>query len=197
MKEEVRPLNLRQIAFVAMRLISLYVLTQTLFYLPDTVRVVVGGDFVDPFSWPTLAGFILFLTSAFLLWNQASRLAQSATRGADEEVMETSISVDAIELVAFSVLGVFILVNSIPRLGSDIAQMIAPSTFDQFVAFQGPPDNYRSAKLLEAVATLGRVLLGIWLMLGTNSFVSWMRRIRERARSGPSFEDVDPEDEEQ
>lgn len=178
-------MRLREITSIALRLIAVYLLGQTLFYFPQVAQLVIFSDGFGPRNWGFIAAILVMVIAAVLLWVQAPRLARLATRDTETGTSVSPISMEGIELLAFSVLGIFLLVGSLPQLASDVAQLISPSTFDQFLPPQGPSDDYRLAKLLELAGTIGRALIGIWLLLGTNSFVAWLKRVRERARSGP------------
>lgn len=187
-------MRLREIASTALRVIAVYLLAQALFHFPQAAQLAIFDDGSDPRNWGFIAAVLVMVGAAVLLWAQAPRLARLATRDSETGNSVSSISIEGIELLAFSLLGIFLLVDALPRLAYDVAQLISPSTFDQFLPSQGPSDSYRLAKLLELGGTIGRALIGIWLLLGTKSFVAWLRRVRERARSGPAIAFEESED---
>lgn len=178
---ENRGLTLRQITFVATRLISVYVLARTLFLLPQAAQVLFSGG-LEVGGGVFAAGLLLTVILGVLLWTQAGWLARALVGEVENATPVGSVSVRELETIAFSLLGLSILVNSLPFLVTSIAELLAPNTFDRFFQ-EGSSDTFRAAKILETVGALGRVIISIWLLLGSRSFVTLLRRLRERARN--------------
>jgi hypothetical protein len=118
-----------------------------------------------------VAPIVLPLVFAGVLWLGADRLAQKVIHDAGAA---TSLSYEALQGLAFSVIGVFILALAIPDLAKLVYyywQLTVPG------GVQVGTDVDRKAAV---IGTTVHLAVGLWLLFGTAGLANLLRRMRGR-----------------
>lgn len=118
-----------------------------------------------------LAPIVLPLVLGGALWYRADALAQ---RLFTEPSTATPPSIEALQVLAFSVIGLFILGLAIPDL-TKLAYYYWQLSTPGGVQIGG--DIERRAALIE---TLVQVVLGFWLLFGATGVANLLRKVRGR-----------------
>src|SRR3990172_1000700 len=167
------------VAFLACRMMAIYAALLTLqrfAYISLDFR-----GYFGPSDWrPTAAVMVLStvvaigLTASFalLLWIGADRIASMMCPGAELEPAGPSITAQCAEEIAFSAVGLFILVRAIPKLAQELIRLLML-----------PPDAMipritEPMWFAEFGSTLAECVIGAWLALGPRWWARWIRALR-------------------
>jgi len=163
----------QKIAFLACRIISVYLLANwlgvfgssvvSLFYLPPNTTGILNG--VVGMALPVVIGALLWIFSAKLAGFMVKPL-----EGQEPEMMAAAFDLDTVQVLAFTITGVFLLVNTIPSLVSALtvyAVLPEPSMGQIWLE-----------TLRRLVDSVIRVILGLWLVLGSKGLVALIKKIR-------------------
>lgn len=118
-----------------------------------------------------VAPIVLPLLFACVLWLGADRLAQ---RVAHEVGADSPPSDEALQELAFSIIGVFILAVAIPAVSKLVYYYWQLSTPG---GVQVGTDVERRAAIIEVTV---HIAVGLWLLLGAAGLASLLRRLRGR-----------------
>jgi hypothetical protein len=119
----------------------------------------------------TTLPFFLNLGAAAFLWLGADNLAKRMVKQDDTDVAPLVVGREA-QTVAFSVLGLFTILQALPRL----AQML----INLYLINQQDALTHRDFKGLTATDFAGvflQLALGLWLLLGASGLVRWLHTI--------------------
>lgn len=164
---------LQRIAFLACRIISVYLLANwlgvfgssvvTLFYYPLNTPGLLSG--VVSMAIPVVIGV--------LVWIYSAKLAGFMVRSEEEEqagIMSASFDLDTVQVLAFTIMGVFLIVNAVPSL-------VAALTV--YVVIPHPDlGQIGLENLSRLVNSLIRIILGLGLVLGSQGLVAAIQKIR-------------------
>jgi hypothetical protein len=181
----------REVAALACRLLGIYAFLNSLNALP-----VVFLPFITEYSDATAAGglgsmarFWLFILNALpaalhiiaglYLWLNADSLAGYLVSG-DTDEQQMAIGQEA-QVIAFSVLGLFTLLQVIPRIGQIITNLVVIGQQDPLMQ-----RDFRGTTAPDIVSIIIQLALGLWLLFGSPGLVQWLRPMRTR--------DMDQED---
>jgi hypothetical protein len=158
----------RDVAAIAFKIAAIFIAVFALRYLPEVLKNI-GGSGEDDFA--RLASVFMFAAPALfgvILWVVALPLA---TRLFPSQSASALLSIDAAELqaVAFSVVGLVLLVSSL----DDIVWTLA------YWTESGPNIPWVNIVAGTSAACL-TVLVGVWLLLGSKGIVGAIRRLRGR-----------------
>lgn len=163
----------QRIAFLACRIISVYLLANwlglfgsslaSLFYLPLSMPGVLNG--VVGMALPVVIGALLWIFSAKLAGSMVKPLESQ-----EPEMMTATFDLDTVQALAFTITGVFLLVNAFPSLVSTLS------------VYAVLPEPRMEQMWLEALRRLVdaviRIILGLWLVLGSKGLVDLIKKIR-------------------
>ncbi len=163
-----------RIAFLALRIISVYLLANwlgafsmsvvSLFSYPLNTQVILNGVV-------SMAVPVLF---AILLWIYSDKLAGFMVKPKEKEeseMMSVTFDLDSIQILAFTIIGVFLIVNAVPSIISAItifAVMPEPG-LDHF--------GLRNICLM-VVTPVIKIMMGLWLILGGRGLVNLIKKVR-------------------
>jgi hypothetical protein len=116
-----------------------------------------------------VAPIVLPLVFGGLLWLVADRLAQNVVHDAGTD---PSLSYDALQELAFSIIGLALVAFAIPDLSKLVYYYWQLSTS---VGVQLGNDVARKAALIGVTV---QIALGLWLVFGAAGFASLLRRLR-------------------
>lgn len=168
-------MNLEQMVGVAVRLFAVFLVAYTLRYATSLIAfaMVEPPDYINS-TFILLFGFSPILI-AIILWRfpltVASKLIPKVTTG---EKPKSPLSGPEIQVVAFSVLGLWLLASAIPDILYWIAYVYRiKSVSISFRNVELTPQNIGGM-----VSASAEFILGLWLLLGSKSIVGIVRRLR-------------------
>ncbi|HEY6895234.1 MAG TPA: hypothetical protein VI258_13755 [Rhodanobacteraceae bacterium] len=129
-----------------------------------------------------LFGFsALTLSLAALLWIYPGVLARIAAGKASEQIFESPISAEELQWIAFSLAGIWLVIEAISSLiGSGASAVVVSYMSEDNV----PIRALIRGELPRFAVPLVKLVLGIALTLGSRGLVGWLRALRERGPSG-------------
>ena len=160
----------KEIATLSFKLLSLYAFLQ----LIDKLGYIISYLLYEDFSGAKFLNFItwavpplLFLICGLLLWYTASPFASSLfkTTGSDDK---SNASLKDIQIVAFSVVGLFVLAESFP----DFVRLA--------VWYYSATAIQKSPLAGDGAAFLLRSAFGFWLLFGSRGIVNFIRKMRQQ-----------------
>jgi len=161
----------KEIATLSFKLLSLYAILQLIDKLGYIISYLMYGDlsganFMNFISWAVPP--VLFLICGILLWYTAAPLAGSLFKatGSNENSNSNASLID-IQIVAFSVVGLFVLAESFPN-------------FMRLVVWYYLANEIQKSPLTgDGVAFLLQSVFGFWLLFGSRGIVNFIHRIRQ------------------
>jgi hypothetical protein len=170
----------------ALKILAIYLLVRATTSLPSYAGVFVGEFFSpsdDPIAraarWSTIGGFVgLLLTVgiAGVLWRRSGALAAQIWSDAQPPIAaKGDLTADRLQLIAFGVFGLYLLINAAPDL---LEQALAYRAIRDVPAdFSVDPE--RSTRLVVSFAiTVVKITLGLWLLLYPEGLGGLIRRLR-------------------
>ncbi len=174
----------RKIAFIGLRLLAIYILLQSLLHLARVTNYYVLPLFYDslmPYNetWVNvlfnLAPFLVLLIVSFLLWFFADKLSLFLMLP-DQKCDQSDTQINAVEIqsIAFSAIGLFIIVTTLPLFISMIPNYIQINDVADHLINPKLKYEFRFG-LIEKLVQLN---LGIALFFGSRGLVGLVRKIR-------------------
>lgn len=134
-----------------------------------------SGPDVFPF-YLFVGGSILFMLGGALTWRFSSTLAARVAGNAENDKSGPSISWDRIDLqvVAFSVVGLFIFVQAVPEvLVSGVEYLIS------LLPGQNSYNELFSIDIGQLFTSAAKAIVGLWLLFGSRGLVGLLRSYRD------------------
>jgi hypothetical protein len=161
----------KEIATLSFKILSLYAFFHLIDKLAHIISYLLYGDlsgvkFLNFISWAVPP--FLFLIFGILLWYAASPLAASLFKTTDPDDKANASLID-IQTVAFSVVGLFVLADSVP----DFLRVVV-----WHYSVESTTPIQKSPLAGDGVAFLLRSAAGFWLLLGSRGIVNLVRRLR-------------------
>ena len=120
-----------------------------------------------------LIPLILMITFGIYLIKTSDKLCNRIFSGIENDNKAMKLSSSAVQSIAFSVIGVFLITNVIPKLFQKIAQLLSLAFIQEGVLLE-PIRQRLSENLLEIIIQL---ILGFYLFLGSESISKLWRKI--------------------
>ncbi|MEW6276602.1 MAG: hypothetical protein AB1556_16015 [Bacillota bacterium] len=121
----------------------------------------------------------LLFASGIILWLYAGKLANylvpDKMPDKDPPSGGSQIRVEDIQAVAFSVVGIFILVDAAPKLIQIVFNIILLSKLQHAI----PGDWVNFTTITRIVELVIQLILGFWLFFGSRGIVGLLKRLRE------------------
>lgn len=168
---------MRDLSTLCFKITAILIIVFGLRFLPVVIDQwfgsVMGGSRTEFHLY--LAMFVVSLSVGSLLWFSSKFL--SSRLFADTESPFSAISANDLQVVAFSVVGMVVLVSSI----SDIVWTV--------IRFLEKGATMPSPTIAGAVTSMALTIgAGLWLLLGSRGIVSAINRLRGREVANTSFE---------
>jgi len=155
---------IREVAALACKILGLYTI------ITATVNLVGSLIYAAGRSSLAFAPYILLLTFGLLLWLLADKLAAFMVRNPKPtKVLPINIGVEDLQIMAFSVLGLFFLGDGLPKLVSYIFTMTAM------------PENIGQTKILNISNLIEagiQIALGLGLFFGSRGLSGLVNELR-------------------
>lgn len=164
-----RRMSKREIASLACKILGIYMIIQGInvstnvlsFYIATSNQM--ARENLLNISYPLI--YILF---GVVLWLLSKKLSVIIVKGDTHFSEGTGISASDIQRVAFSVLGLFFLGNSLPKVVSTLTSMYSTSDL---------PDS-TTRLLIGAGGTITQLIVGLGIFLGSQGLVNFLDNIR-------------------
>lgn len=169
------PLTASQLATIGIRLVAVFVAVFALAELPQTVGV--------GFAWFSEYGMVMtaliatpFLVAA-VLWAAANVLAGVMVGTTAQDTPQSTASFEDLQVVAISIVGLIIVVVTLPLL---VGQLIALYAGSEVVSLVGVDRRIFNTNLLVGLLSISlKLLLGCILITTPRFWVNLLRWVRE------------------
>jgi hypothetical protein len=180
----------KDIAIIAVRLLALYVIVTTVYNLPDYLGVIhlnlLGDDALGRafFITHTIGAVIKFIIG-IALWFYSTFLANLITKDLPESSpSKKEFTLAHVQVVAVSLIGLFILSSAIPDFLAIIISYIFPAANPNYVRSLDIAGNKKVEIPITTLITVALKLgLGFWFLLGANGIVTAIREIWAKGKS--------------
>ena len=179
----------KDIAIIAVRLLALYIILLTVYNLPDYLGLIglhlgqdaLGRAFLIAHIVETVIKFIIGIA----LWFYAIPLANLITKDLSESSpSKKEFTLAHAQVVAVSLIGLFILSSAIPHFFEIIISYIFPAANPNYVRSLDIAGNKQVEIPITTLITVALKLgLGFWFLLGANGIVTAIRKIWAKGRS--------------
>ena len=155
---------MKGIAKIAVKLLSLYLLTE---FITEGIPQIFGFFYSgQSMRAGMIAGIIvaqlLKLIIALYLWYSADMLSNFILGNIEESLIK-DINYTKLQSISFSVVGIVLLAINIP----DLVQFI--------LEYFSVPSGVLVNDLPKLIANLAKVIIGFWLLIGSNNIVKFIR----------------------
>lgn len=163
----------QDVAKLSFKVLSIYALIRAIERLIDILRYNYGNqsDEAVIFNFLIISmPFVALILCSIILWFIAPWLAFTIFKQTESNVKE-DVSISEIYMIAYSVIGLYLVASGLPDLMSTVIVYLAPSS-------SRIGDNYILMRLI-SVATV-KILTGIWLIFGARRIVIYLLRREKR-----------------
>jgi hypothetical protein len=179
----------RDFAIIAIRLLALYIVVMTVNSLPAYLGLI-GTDFRgDPTGKAVLlsgiVGTALHFVMALCLWFYSPSIADIVTKGLSETAQPSEeFTLDRIQVVAVSLIGLFVLSSAIPGLFEVIFSYLYPETNPRYVRSINAMGKMKpEIPVVDFVKVAVKLGLGFWFLLGANGIVAVVRAVWAKGKT--------------
>lgn len=179
----------KDIAIIAVRLLALYFIVMTVYFLPNYVTIVGLGFREDAVSRAVaitgIIGGISKLIIGIALWVYSTSLANLITKGLPEPSRsKKEFSLGGIQMVAVSLVGLFILSSAIPDFAEVIISYIFPQANPNYVRSLDIAGKMKVEIPVTTLVTIAlKLVLGFWFLLGAKGIVTVIREIWAKGKT--------------
>jgi len=175
----------REVGILACRLLALYAWIQSLHYVPAVLDL--SQLFYDPWSRQqyvlleliaSAVPFVLLLGLAIFVWRRAGLISawifahDIQDHQLEPESNPHAVQLEDIQVVAFSTVGLWLLLDVMPQAAAYSVQLIYAYQLSDFDL------GYNLALLAKTIEVLLRVAAGFWLLFGARGLVNLLRKLR-------------------
>ena len=173
----------KDFAIIAVRLLALYIIMMTVYSLPIYLGMIGTYFSRDPMGKVALLtsviGTALQLIMGLCLWLFSPSLADLITKGLSETAQtKEDFTLDRIQVVAVSMVGLLVLSSAIPELVKMIVSYLFPEINPQYVGSISLMGKIKpEIPVVDLVMVVVKLGLAFWLLLGSNGIVAAVRAI--------------------
>lgn len=118
--------------------------------------------------------FVLLSVLGIILWLYADQFAKHIVSDKDLPVEELKPNSENIQVIAFTVVGIFVLADAIPRLTEVFSSIILlHSLQEQHIR------TIHADTIARAIGLIIQFIIGFWLFLGSHGIVGLLKKLRE------------------
>ncbi len=176
-------------AFLALRVLSVYIFVQALYMLSIAINFTFISNFINLKSmvddkgliilgliFGSLFPFLILLISGIILWKYTdSIVSKMIPRQEDTVETEAKTNLKELQAIAFSVIGLIILANTIPELFNLIPSIIQMNEIRIDLA----TDTFKLKVTYAVITNLVKLLIGFALFFGGKGLVGLLHKARE------------------
>jgi hypothetical protein len=188
----------REIANLCCRVLAVYVLVQGVSEAPSVLAMIASVSFVNPmtmFVWLCIAYAMhpaMLIIGGIVLWRKSGVVAALMTghdlqdEPDEPDVIRRRPTAAEAHAIAFSTLGLWLLLNSVPNLITTGVFMAAFSQSDPPSELEG----YARGWGIDTLGPVAEMIIGIYLLFGASGLVRLLRKARDfglEERERPDF----------
>lgn len=160
----------REIASLACKILSIYMFIQGINVSANVLSISIAtpNQMAPGIIFNIIFSFIFLILFGVLLWFLSDKLSTIMFKGEDSSNKDSGIKASDIQRVLFSVLGLFFLGSSLPKL---------VSTLTSINSMSGIPDS-TTRLLIGAGGTVTEFIIGLGIFLGSQGLVNFLDNIR-------------------
>lgn len=154
-------MNKREIASLACKILGIYLIIQGTNVLSVSIAT------SNPIANESLINVIfslVYILFGVLFWVLSDKLSEIIVKGEHMSIEGSDLTVSEIQRVSFSVLGLYFLGNSLPKLVSTLANVY-------FMSELAP-------RLILSGGAIIEFIIGLGIFFGSQSLVDFLKRIR-------------------
>jgi hypothetical protein len=160
-----------QVLGLAVRLFAIFLFVYGLRSLTGVIQLAETASGYSGIWWVAVSYLVIFVCIALMLWFFPVTVARKILPKDDRKTGETEISLKDIDVVAYSILGVWLLATTIPDV---IYWLLVLATLEH----KGLIPYMTHSRLASVIATIIQFGIGIWLMLGAKGLRGLIRKLR-------------------
>jgi hypothetical protein len=177
----------REIANLCCRVLAVYVLVQGVSEAPSVLVMIASFVSREPmtmFVWLSIAYAVhpaMLIIGGIVLWRRSSIVAALMTghdlqdEPDEPDVIRRRVTAAEAHGIAFSTMGLWLLVNSVPNLVTTAVGMAAFSQSDRPSELEGLGRSWG----LDTLGTIAETIIGVYLLFGASGLVRLLRRARD------------------
>ncbi|MCT8136678.1 hypothetical protein H1D32_02290 [Anaerobacillus sp. CMMVII] len=176
---------LRKFTFIGLRLLAVYIFLQALLHLARVINFYVLPVFYENLvteqeAWINvllnIAPFLVLLVFSIVLWLFADRFTSFFILDEDQDydVKKLQMDTNAFQVIAFSVIGLFMIVHTLPQFF-----MLIPTWLQLNEVGEHIHPSYKYELWFGVTEKVVRLMLGVGLLLGSRGLAGLLRKIRE------------------
>ena len=159
----------REIASLACKILGIYIIIQGINVLSSVV-LFVSTTTPDPMAHESFFNSIfslVYILFGVLLWSFSDKLSAVMVAKGNHSKEGAGIQASEIQSVAFSVLGLYFIGSSLPKLVSTLTS-----------SMRGLPNSSTGFILLGSVGIITEFIIGIGIFLGSQGLVNFLNSMR-------------------
>jgi hypothetical protein len=173
-------LNIFSVSVVFIRTVAILIIAGALTAIPAfwaAIKQATTSELGNnQFDIPIVVGAVSHILLACLLIIYAKKIASFTTRGLDNTNTQLNEpKYDCLQAVAFSILGMYILLYAIPALIKLVLIELLPAGSNSSEGILFPAAEKARVPIEVIVEYVVQVALGLWLVLGSKGITSWLR----------------------
>ena len=167
-------MHARTIASISCKIIALFLFIQGLVLLTNMIYLMVSPykDEFTAFNLLVALGMLLFAVLLYLFSHRIANIMIKAEKAEETEAVE-ALNADTVQRIAFSVLGLYFMGNSLPSLVSFLLQRLFLITSDG-TAIYAPMPGF----LFTEIRPIITFIVGLAIFLGSRKLVQLLSRLR-------------------
>ena len=165
-----RRVSKREIASLACKILGIYITIQGINVLSSMVLFVSTSAAPNQMAHESFTNIIfslVYILFGILLWFFSDKLSPIMVKGETHSKEVPGIEISDIQRVAFSVLGLYFIGSSLPRL-----------IFTLISSMRGLPNSYTGFTLLASVEIITEFTIGLGIFLGSQGLVNFLNNMR-------------------
>lgn len=170
----------RETGSLVLKLIGIFFLIRSLFYLPITISSLFGVGWQDRGEWIGTLLFAMFLSAIPLLLSLCIIIFSEAIAG---RLIKNNEPVDVpgpflkedVMVVVFSCVGLYLIVTGIPDFIQIFSNLLIFNRYNSDAMSYPYRCFYQLSRLIAPVVQIG---LGVWLFVGSKGLVKLWHKIR-------------------
>lgn len=171
-------MNYRIITKIACKLLALHFFLISMNYMPSMIlNLIINHNLYINFIndiLPTVLSGAIMISTAILLWVFADKLSKAIIKEIPENIESNEIDYQKIAVIAFTVVGLFVLTKAVPEL-IRIIVMNNLMLSSQLGYKETKPHMDTIARIIGEIVKVG---LGLWLLLGAKGIFRGIKALR-------------------
>lgn len=178
--------NIFSTTVVILRIYAAYILVNSslsaaAFFLFVT-KMITPDQAIDTYMAAAQLGTLSLMLLSFCVFIYAKKIASYITRDLEYETLKHNDNYETLQAVGFSLLGMYLLMHTVPVIVKIIASYVFPSPnnkYDVLVMPSGYKTKIPLPDILEVITQLG---IGLCLLIGAKGIVMALRRAWAKGR---------------